>query len=92
MPHLLGARWRLDLEELSDLDAPELVNVAQADAVRSCRVAELVRVNGDTKQNGDEEPKTHCLLVAMNKRRKKQKSPQGGKFKATNLCSMSFAS
>jgi hypothetical protein len=50
MPHMLGARWRLDLEELPDLDAPELVNVAQADAVRVCRVAELVRVNPDAKQ------------------------------------------
>jgi hypothetical protein len=58
MPPLLGARWRLgrvlDLEELHDLDGPELVNVAQADAVRVCRVAELVRVNGDAKQNRDE--------------------------------------
>jgi hypothetical protein len=40
MPHRLGARWRIDLEELHDLDAPELVNIAQADAVRVCRVAE----------------------------------------------------
>jgi hypothetical protein len=62
MPHQLGARWRLDLEELPDLDAPELVNVAQAGAVRVCRVAELVRVNGDAKQNRDEELKTRCLL------------------------------
>jgi hypothetical protein len=65
MPHLLGARWRLDLEagavgvvndleELRDLDAPELVHVDQADAVRVCRVAELVHVNGDAKQNRDE--------------------------------------
>ena len=50
MPHLLGARWRLDLEELRDLDAPELVHVARADAVRVCRLAELVRVNLDAKQ------------------------------------------
>jgi hypothetical protein len=54
MPHRLGARWRLgvvlDLEELRDLDAPELVNLAHADAVRVCRVAELVRVNIDAKQ------------------------------------------
>jgi uncharacterized protein (UPF0210 family) len=41
---------RLDLEELRDNDAPELVNVAQAEAVRVCRVAELVRVNTDAKQ------------------------------------------
>jgi hypothetical protein len=47
-----------DLEELPDLDAPELVNVARADAVRVCRVAEPVRVNGDAKQNRDEELKT----------------------------------
>jgi hypothetical protein len=40
MPHLLGARWRLDLEELHDLDAPELVDGAQAYTVRVCRVAE----------------------------------------------------
>jgi hypothetical protein len=50
VPHALGARWRLDLEELHDPDAPDLVNVAQADAVRGCDVAELVRVNGDAKQ------------------------------------------
>ena len=50
MPHMLGARWRLDLEELPDPDAPELVHVAQADAVRVCRVAELVRVNTNAKQ------------------------------------------
>lgn len=43
VPHQLGARWRLDLEELRDQDAPELANVARVDAVRSCRVAELVR-------------------------------------------------
>ena len=41
----------LDLEELHDHDAPELVNLTRADAVRSCRVAELVRVNVDAKQN-----------------------------------------
>ena len=70
----------LDMEELRDHDAPELVNVARADAVRVCRVAELVRVNDDAKQNRDEELKTHCLLVATNNRRNKQKSPQGGKF------------
>jgi hypothetical protein len=52
------------LEELPDPDASELVNVAQADAVRVCRVAELVRVNVDAKQIRDEETKTHCLLVA----------------------------
>ena len=69
-----------DLEELHDLDAPELVNLAQADAVRVCRVAELVRVNVDANQNRDKELKTHCRLVATNKRRKKQKYPQGGKF------------
>ena len=53
VPNLLGARWRLgalDLEEQPDLDAPELVNLAQADAVRGCGVAELVRVNADAKQ------------------------------------------
>ena len=77
---MLGARWRLDMEELRDLDAPELMNVARADAVQGCRVAELVRVNVDAKQIRDEELKTHCLLVARNNRRKKQKSPQGGKF------------
>jgi hypothetical protein len=41
---------RLDLEELRDNDAPELVNVAQAEALRVCRVAEMVRVNTDAKQ------------------------------------------
>jgi hypothetical protein len=51
------------LEELPDLDAPELVNIAQADTVRGCRVAELVRVNGDAKQNRNKELKPHCLLV-----------------------------
>jgi hypothetical protein len=40
MPHLLGARWRLDLEELRDLDAPELAHVARVDAVRVCCVSE----------------------------------------------------
>jgi hypothetical protein len=35
-----------DLGELRDLDAPELVNVARVDAVRVCRVAELVRERG----------------------------------------------
>jgi hypothetical protein len=69
-----------DLEELHDPDAPELVNIAQAEAVRVCRVAELVRVNTNAKQIRDEETKTHCLLVATTKARKKQKSPQGGKF------------
>jgi hypothetical protein len=59
---------RLDLEELPDLDAPELVNVAQADGVRVCRVAELVRVNHDAKQTRVFVTKTrclfgHCLLV-----------------------------
>jgi hypothetical protein len=38
------------LEELRDPDAPELVDVARVDAVRSCRVAELVRVKYDAKQ------------------------------------------
>jgi hypothetical protein len=57
-----------DLGELRDLDAPELVNVAQADAVRVCRVAELVRVNVDAKQTRPLATKTrcflgHCLLV-----------------------------
>jgi hypothetical protein len=80
IPHMLGARWRLDLEELPDLDAPELVHVAHADAVRVCRVAELVRVNLDAKQIREEETKTHCLLVATNNRRNKQKSPQWCKF------------
>ena len=51
-----------DLEELHDLDAPELVNLAQADAVRSCRVAELVRVNGDAKQKRTLATKTRCLI------------------------------
>ena len=41
---------RDDLAELRYHDAPELVDVAQADAVRVCRGAELVRVNGDAKQ------------------------------------------
>ena len=65
MPHRLGARWRLgrvlDLEacavgvannpeELRYHAAPELVNLAQAEAVQVCRVAELVRVNVDAKQ------------------------------------------
>jgi hypothetical protein len=43
--------------------APELVNVARVDAVRGCRVAELVRVNDDAKQNRDEELKTRCLFA-----------------------------
>ena len=60
--------------------APELVNFAKADAVRVCRVAELVRVNHDAKKIREEELKTHCRLVATNNRRKKQKSPQGGKI------------
>ena len=73
MPHLLGARWRLDLEELPDLDAPELVNVAQADAVRGCRVAELVRVKYDAKQIRVFVTKTlgllgHCFFACMLKK------------------------
>jgi hypothetical protein len=64
VPHRLGARWRLDLEELHDPDAPELVNIARVVAVRVCGVAELVRVNHDAKQIRDEELKTQCLLVA----------------------------
>ena len=47
MPHLLGARWRLgvflDLEELRDLDALKLVNVARVDAVRVCRTRPSTR-------------------------------------------------
>ena len=63
MPHRLGARWRLDLEELRDLDAPELVNVAQADAVRGCRVAELVRVNHNAKQTRPKQQRLDASLV-----------------------------
>jgi hypothetical protein len=44
----------LDLEELPSLSAPELVDVARVDAVRVCRVAELVRVDNDAKQIRDE--------------------------------------
>ena len=66
-PHSLTDR-EPDPDKLRDLDAPELVNLAQADAVWSCRVAELVRVNGDAKQARLLATKTrclfgHCLLV-----------------------------
>ena len=65
VPYQFGARWRLDLEELRDLDAPELVHAsARPGAAQVCRVAELVRVYHDAKQIRDEETKTHCLLVA----------------------------
>ena len=37
--------------DLIDQDAPELLDVgARADAVRACRVAQLLRVNTDAKQ------------------------------------------
>jgi hypothetical protein len=38
------------LEELGALVAPKLATLARADAVRVCRVAELVRVNINAKQ------------------------------------------
>ena len=66
MPRL-GARWRLgavlsfDLE-LREFDAPELVHVAQADAVRGCRVVELVRVNADAKQRGPKQQRLDASL------------------------------
>jgi hypothetical protein len=66
-----------DLEELRDPDAPELVHVARADAVRVCRVAELVRVNGDAKQKSGEETKTQCRFVATNKEPRNQITPLG---------------
>jgi hypothetical protein len=42
-------------DELQDLDAAELLRVgADASCVLVCGAAELVRVNGDAKQNRDE--------------------------------------
>ena len=63
--------------ELRDHDAPELVNFARVDAVRVCRVAELVRVTHEAKQIRDEELKTHCLLVATNKEQIYKITPLG---------------
>jgi hypothetical protein len=61
----------LDLSARNDPDAPEhfdglsvsLVNVAQANAVRGCRVAELLRVNLDAQKNSTSSTKTQSLLV-----------------------------
>jgi hypothetical protein len=64
----------------TNLDAPELVHIARADALRVCRMAELPHATTDAKQIRDEELKTHCLLVASKQSAKKPNHPPGGIF------------
>jgi hypothetical protein len=67
-----------DLEELRDLDAPELVNLARVDGVRGCRVAELVRVDLDAKQNKRRRNKDSLPLGCYDISKKQTKIPPGG--------------